>query len=129
VIPYKGQKDVYTLSGLDDIIAPLEESLVSINTIMGSRFVEPIREEVAEWNGKLMLLQETLDEWMTCQRSWMYLESIFTAQDIVRQLPEESSTFAKVLHIYHGFFLLVLIIWDSLFYCLYHRWTRVGRIL
>ena len=93
---YKGQKDVYVIGALDDIISALDDSLVNINTIMGSRFVEFMREEVNDWNGKLMLFQETLDEWTQCQRSWMYLESIFAAQDIVRQLPEESTMFGKI---------------------------------
>ncbi len=32
-------------------------------------------------------VQETLDEWLTCQRNWMYLETIFGSADIIRQLP------------------------------------------
>ena len=37
--------------------------------------------------------QETLDEMLTCQRNWMYLETIFSAPDIQRQLPAESKIF------------------------------------
>ena len=40
-----------------------------------------------------LLLQ---DEWLTCQRNWLYLESIFLAPDIKRQLPAESKMFLKV---------------------------------
>lgn len=36
------------------------------------------------------------DEWLTCQRNWLYLESIFLAPDIKRQLPAESKMFLKV---------------------------------
>lgn len=36
------------------------------------------------------------DEWLTCQRNWLYLESIFLAPDIKRQLPAESKMFVKV---------------------------------
>jgi dynein heavy chain len=42
----------------------LEDSLVSIGTIAGSRYVGPIRDEVEQWQKDLMLFQETLDEWL-----------------------------------------------------------------
>ena len=46
VNPYKSQKDLYVLGALDDIMSALDDSLVAMNTIMGSRYVEPMREEV-----------------------------------------------------------------------------------
>lgn len=36
------------------------------------------------------------DEWMVCQRNWLYLESIFSAPDIQRQLPTEAKMFMSV---------------------------------
>jgi dynein heavy chain len=93
---YKEQRDVFILGGVDDIIASLDDSLVTLNTIMSSRFVKAILEEVESWQKKLALFQETLDEWMTCQRNWMYLETIFSAPDIQRQLPNESKLFFNV---------------------------------
>ncbi|XXQ39846.1 AAA+ ATPase domain-containing protein [Plasmodiophora brassicae] len=101
LVPYKDQKDVWILGSLEDIIASLDESLVSINTISGSRYVEPIRKTVQEWNRKLLLFQEIIDEWITCQRKWRYLETIFSAQDIVRQLPEDSKLFMIVNKSWH----------------------------
>ena len=93
---YKEQKEVFVLGGLDDIIAKLDESLVTINIIIGSRYVEPIRADVTEWNRRLILFQETLDEWTMCQKNWIYLESIFSAPDIQKQLPDESSLFTQI---------------------------------
>jgi len=51
---------------------------------------------VEEWEKKLSTLSETLDEWLTCQRNWMYLENIFGAEDIQKQLPVESQKFLIV---------------------------------
>lgn len=93
---HKGAKDVFVLGNLEDVIAGLDESLVTINTILGSRFVDPIRDVINDWNHKLLLFQENLDEWITCQRSWMYLETIFSSGDITRQLPEETAAFVQV---------------------------------
>jgi len=96
VVQYKDTKDVYILGNLEDIMAALDDTLVTISTILGSRFVEPIKETVDEWSHRLQLFQETVDEWANVQRQWSYLEAIFQSQDIVRQLPDEYTLFSKV---------------------------------
>ncbi|GBG25533.1 Dynein heavy chain 6, axonemal [Hondaea fermentalgiana] len=95
ILQYKDTKDKI-IGGVDDVIVDLDDSLVTINTILGSRYVKPIRSQVDEWRNKLVLFQETFEEWLLCQRNWMYLESIFSAPDIQRQLPQESKLFAKI---------------------------------
>ena len=84
LVPYKDYQDLYVLSGMDDIQLALEESLVTLATIKGSRFVGPIQDTVDEWDKKLELFSVTIEEWITCQRNWMYLESILTTPDIQR---------------------------------------------
>lgn len=37
--------------------------------------------------------QDVLEEWLTCQRSWLYLEPIFSSDDINRQLPVEGKRY------------------------------------
>ncbi|ETE66210.1 Dynein heavy chain 14, axonemal, partial [Ophiophagus hannah] len=51
---------------------------------------------VHAWDHKLNLISCTLEEWLTCQRHWIYLEPIFQAPEIKRQLPEEASLFSVV---------------------------------
>jgi dynein heavy chain len=41
-------------------------------------------------------VSEILDEWLTLQRQWMYLEPIFSSEDIMQQLPMEGKRFASV---------------------------------
>merc|ERR1740138_946616 len=64
--------------------------------MMGSRFVQGIRDKVEFWEAKIKLAADAVDEWLQVQRSWMYLESIFSAEDIQRQLPTESAKFKSV---------------------------------
>ncbi len=34
-----------------------------------------------------------LEEWAACQKSWLYLEPIFSSDDIMRQLPVEGKRY------------------------------------
>eukprot|EP00842_Homolaphlyctis_polyrhiza_P002755 jgi/Hompol1/3480/HPOL_003262-RA len=96
VTPYRDNKDVFILGTVEDIQTLLEDSQVTIATIKGSRFIGPIKTEVDRWDKQLTLFSETLDAWLNCQRNWLYLESIFSAPDIQRQLPDEARMFSQV---------------------------------
>lgn len=64
-IPYKDLRDVEILTGVDDIFDALDESFVSLNSVLGSRFVGRIRPKVDELATRLHQLQETLGEWVS----------------------------------------------------------------
>jgi len=96
VSPYREYKDVFILTSLDELFVQLEDHQAALQTMLASRFVMGIRDSVEEWDKRLALLSETLDEWLTCQRNWMYLESIFGAPDIQKQLPAETVQFLRV---------------------------------
>lgn len=71
-------------------------SQVALQTMLGSRYVPSIQDKVEEWVKRLSTLSEMLDEWTTCQRNWMYLECIFGAEDIQKQLPTEAQMFGVI---------------------------------
>ena len=94
--PYKDIKNCWIIGSVDNVFELLDNSLVTIGAIMGSRYVGAIRDSVEGWHKRLLLLQATLDQWLECQKTWMYLEPIFAAADIARQLPNESKVFKNV---------------------------------
>ena len=38
-------------------------------------------------------IQDVMEEWAICQKSWLYLEPIFSSDDIMRQLPVEGKRY------------------------------------
>jgi len=61
-----------------------------------SPYKGPFAEEIEQWEKDLVMTQEVLDEWIACQRLWMYLEPIFASEDIQKQLPAESKKFQAI---------------------------------
>lgn len=92
VKPYK-DKDALIIDEVDVIYTALDEGLATINMILGSRYVKPLRNEAENMKKSLFTLNMVVDEWVKCQKQWIYLENIFGAADIKRQLPVESGKF------------------------------------
>ena len=49
--------------------------------------------EVCDWEAQLAKIQTILEIWIHVQQHWLYLEPIFTTEDIVMQMPTEGTMF------------------------------------
>uniref|UniRef100_A0A182FSK0 AAA+ ATPase domain-containing protein n=1 Tax=Anopheles albimanus TaxID=7167 RepID=A0A182FSK0_ANOAL len=96
VVNHRDHRDVFVLAGIEEIQTVLDESSINVSTVAASRHVGPIKPKVDDWVSQLDLFSRTLDEWILCQQSWIYLEAIFSAPDIQRQLPHETQMFLQV---------------------------------
>lgn len=93
-------KETHILGGVDELLLQIEDQQVQIQTCLASRYVAGIKPLVEEWDVKLRTIFDVINEWVNVQKSWMYLEFIFSSDDIKKQLPEESRMFAQVDKVY-----------------------------
>lgn len=86
----------YILVGVDEIQQELDDQIVKTQAMRGSRFVHPFLKQATDWESMLHTLQEIIDNWLLVQSAWLYLEPIFSSDDISRQIPAEARMFKVV---------------------------------
>ncbi|KAJ1517722.1 Dynein heavy chain 7, axonemal [Coelomomyces lativittatus] len=84
------------LSSLEEVQILLDDQIIKVQSMRSSPFAKPIEEEVISWDQELNLIQSVIDEWLQVQTTWLYLEPIFTSEDIMAQMPSEGKKFKTV---------------------------------
>lgn len=95
VVKYR-ESGTFVIKVEDSVTQQLDDHIVMTQAMGFSPYKGPFEAEIQQWEKKLALISEVLDEWIALQKSWMYLEPIFTSDDIMQQLPVEGKKFAQV---------------------------------
>ena len=66
------------------------------------RYVKPFEARVIKWERILNDLQDIMDNWLGMQGTWLYLEPIFSSEDICKQMPAEAKRFRTVDQTFRG---------------------------
>ena len=89
-----GATGVKLLRASEELIETLEENNVQIQNMMMSKYIAFFLTEISGWQKRLGLVDSVLSRWLEVQRTWSYLQPIFTgSEDIRQQLAEESRRF------------------------------------
>jgi dynein heavy chain len=95
IVPYK-DTGTSILRLAEEVTRMLDDHIVMTQSMGFSPYKTPFAERIIIWENKLKTVQEVVEAWMACQRSWLYLEPIFSSDDIVTQLPQESKRFTTM---------------------------------
>ena len=92
------EKESYILDGeaIELIQTILDDHIIKTQTMKGSPFAKFMLGKIEVWEKMLMRTQENLDLWLKVQSTWMYLQPVFSSEDIINQMPVEGRKFKEV---------------------------------
>ena len=96
VKPYKDKDQVFVLDQVDDLYTFLDENLANINMIRGNQYKAVVEKEADKLRKDLVTMNAVTEDLLTLQKSWMYLENIFSSSEIKKVLQAESAAFDKI---------------------------------
>jgi dynein heavy chain len=68
----------------------------SLAQMLTTKYIEPMREEVASWSEKLKTIGEILELWLEVQDMWLGAENIFNNPSAGKDIALESKRFVRV---------------------------------
>lgn len=84
---------IFIMKVSDDCLQLLDDYIVMVQSMLFLFYKKLFEECIIIWESKLVMIQDVMDEWLQCQRQWLYLEFIFSFEDINCQLLVESKRY------------------------------------
>lgn len=96
--PFKEENSkeaTYVLDDCTKLVAEIDKLIQMINSVYGSRYLKDLRKAATQKRREILLLQDTLNEWIKFQKNYIYLESIFSQSEMKKSLMQEGKEFEE----------------------------------
>eukprot|EP00435_Cladocopium_sp_Y103_P015241 s2361_g3.t1 len=93
-----GTTGTYIVAGtsIDEVQTLLDDHVIKTQTMKGSPYAAEFKDRLEDWEKYLTAVQDVVDVWLKVQGVWLYLEPIFSSEDIMQQMPTEGRLFREV---------------------------------
>lgn len=96
VFKEENAKDLtYILDDCTKLMTEIEKLTQMINAVYGSRYLKDLKTAATNKRKDILLIQETLNAWIKFQKHYIYLESIFSQNEIKKPLQMEAKEFEE----------------------------------
>ncbi|CAL1542050.1 unnamed protein product, partial [Lymnaea stagnalis] len=88
--------DFYILIEVDELKYNLEDSRITVDSMMASPHGGDMKDQVEFWCQALRDIDEITDLWLECQKKWQYLLKIFEQPELYNKLSQQAFKFEAV---------------------------------